>query len=184
MADIIGGALLIDAGEAAINRVRENIWLNKLPAEKYYVVEKAVGAASGTIYFSDLGGANTCNKVLSEDEIHAPVPTIAVEMTTIDREIEKIGILPTFIKTDVEGQDLAALQGAVITLRSGTVRLVKFEHNQSESLDLILEFFGGLGWQVFALDRQGKATIEHSYLQKNMNLFAAPDEYYRQRITR
>jgi FkbM family methyltransferase len=181
IADLIGGALLIDAGEVAIKRSLENLLLNGLSPENYFLVKKAVGDTTGTVFFSDFGGANTVNRVISEKENNA-VKTYPVEMTTIDQELSAINRSPSFIKTDLEGHDLLALQGAVNTLRSGTVRLVKFEHNQSEPLEPLLEFFEALSWKVFALDRRGKPTDQEAYIGRNMNLFAAPRPYYEEVI--
>jgi FkbM family methyltransferase len=181
VADIIGGALMIDAGEAAMERTLENLLLNKLPAEKYHLVRKAVGDSEGVVRFSDLGGANTVNKVMSEEEGDG-VNTCTVEMTTIDKELSLINCAPSFIKTDLEGYDLPALKGAVNTLRGGTVRLVKFERNQTEPLDPLLEFFESLDWKVFALGRRGEPTDRRRYISQNMNLFAAPEGYYEEAI--
>jgi FkbM family methyltransferase len=177
IADIIGGALLIDAGEVAIKRALENLLLNELPLENYFLVRKAVGDTTGTVFFSDMGGANTINRIISEKEKNE-VKAYPVEMTTIDKELGIINRSPTFIKTDLEGHDLLALRGAVETLRNGTVRLVKFEHNQSEPLEPLLDFFKALNWKVFALDRRGKPTDQQPYIGRNMNLFASPRPYY------
>jgi hypothetical protein len=79
---------------------------------------------------------------------------------------------PAFIKIDVEGLDLMALRGSERTLRSGAVRLVKFEHNQSEPLQPLEEFFSKLSWRIFALDGVGKPTVEAAIVARNQNLFA------------
>ena len=101
-----------------------------------------------------------------------------MEVTTIDRELERIGAQPSYIKVDVEGQDLAVLTGALNTMKSGCVRLVKFEHNPSEPLPPLLDLFDGLGWSVFALDR-GLPTMDGAIVARSMNLFAAPPEVLR-----
>jgi FkbM family methyltransferase len=181
IADIIGGALMIDAGEVAIKRTLENLLLNGLPAEKFCLIRKAVGDSEGVVSFLDLGGANTVNRVIGQ-EVEEGVKTCTVEMTTIDKELSIINRAPTFIKTDLEGHDLLALKGAVNTLKGGTVRLVKFEHNQTEPLDPLLSFFEALDWKVFALDRLGKPTDKPRYISQNMNLFAAPKHYYEETI--
>ena len=119
-----------------------------------------------------LGGANTCNKVVatSGDALHL----VRVPLTTIDAEVERAGWLPAFIKVDVEGQDYRALLGARKTLASGAVRLVKFEHNQTEPLQPLLDLFAGMDWAVFALDQTGRVTVDPTILRRNPNLFAAP----------
>jgi len=95
-------------------------------------------------------------------------------MTTIDLELERIGKAPAFIKVDVEGYDLQALRGAIRTLQSGAVRLVKFEHNQNGPIEPFLEFFASVGWKVFALDKSGRPSLDRTMIDTNMNLFACP----------
>lgn len=173
IADLLSGALMIDAGETAIERARENLHLNGLDEGDYVLVGQAVGEQEGAVFFTDLGGASTLNRLVTQPEAGAAQRRVV--MTTIDRELEKLGRQAAFIKVDVEGQDLAALKGAIRTLRSGSVKLVKFEHNQSEALAPILDFFDELGWVVFALDDRGRPTRDRARIERNMNLFAAPE---------
>ncbi len=177
LADMLGGALLIDAGAAAIARVQENRGLNGLAPEDFITIHKAVGERPGVVRFTDEGGAYTRNRVLEQTVAPAQVPVVEVEMTTIDAEVEKLGWRPTYLKIDVEGQDLPALRGALKTLRSGSVRLVKFEHNASEPLPPLLEFFHALDWKVFTLHK-GQISVDPLHLAQEMNLFAAPPEVF------
>ncbi len=178
IADLIDGALLIDAGDVAAARTRENLELNRLPREQFIVLNKAVGSRCGPVTFTDLGGASTLNRVVEPGD--TTVSTVTIDMTTLDAELDRIGRKPSFLKIDVEGQDLEVLRGSIVTLRSGSVRLVKFERNATEPLEPIVDFFGELGWSVFALRKTGEMTQENGVLQKNMNLFAAPGQVFRQ----
>jgi FkbM family methyltransferase len=178
LADLLGGALMLDAGATAIARTREHRALNGLPEDRYHIVHKAVGATPGTITFTDLGGASTMNRVLEPGQTAPPgVRTVQLERTTIDNELARLGMRPAYMKIDVEGQDLPALQGAIETLRSGCVRLVKFEHNAPEPLQPVLDFWKELVWEVFALDRD-RITQDRARLERDMNLFAAPKEVF------
>jgi len=173
IADLAKGALLIDAGKTAVDRTRENIQLNNLDPTAFQVVHKAVGSKCGSVEFTNLGGASTLNRVVDSSE-SGDVETVTIEMTTLDKELNRIGQSPSFIKVDVEGQDLEVLKGTANTIRSGCVKLIKFERNKSEPLEPIKEFFEGFEWGVFALNDKGLITEDKNAINKNMNLFAAP----------
>jgi FkbM family methyltransferase len=173
LADLLGGALLIDANKYAIARVSEHLNLNKIDSTQFVMLQKAVGDREGVIKFTNLGGASTLNKVI--DKIDSGIETVDVEMTTIDKEVSVWGKKPTYIKIDVEGEDLNALKGAINTLMGGSVKLVKFERNQTEALSPILEFFKELNWTVFAMDNHGKPTRSLFDIERARNLFAMPD---------
>lgn len=178
LADMLGGALMIDAGATAVERTTEHRDLNGLSADRFIIVHKAVGATPGTVTFTDLGGASTLNRVLEPGQsAPAGARTVTLERTTIDTELKRLGMKPAYMKIDVEGQDLPALQGAIETLRSGCVRLVKFEHNAPEPLQPVLDFWKELGWEVFTLDRD-RISQDRARLERDMNLFAAPKEVF------
>ena len=148
---------------------------------KFIVLHKAVGEKEGVIRFTDLGGASTQNKVVDEHTGHSE-KVVEVEMTTIDKEVAHYNLTPSFIKTDVEGQDLNALKGALNTLKSGSVRIVKFEHIGDNPLQPILQFFDQLKWRVFSLDNMGKPTLEESRMSGELNLFAMPEQAFKERF--
>lgn len=177
LADMLGGALMIDAGAAAMARVQENRALNGLSPTDFITVHKAVGEQPGVVRFTDEGGAYTRNKVVEAGEEKTAVRIVEVEMTTIDAEVERLGWQPTYLKIDVEGQDLPALKGALRTLRSGNVRLVKFEHNATEPLPPLLAFFHELGWKVFTVHK-GRVSDAQQHLEREMNLLASPAEIF------
>jgi FkbM family methyltransferase len=183
LADIIGGAILIDANQKAIERVRENLVLNRLPEGKYTAIQKALGDKEGIIRFSDRGGARTDNKVLGEDEDTQSEAFTTIQMTTIDTIVSTYDYAPAYMKIDVEGYDLLALKGAINTLTSGTVRLVKFELLDIGSLQEFYDFFSAIGWKLFALDENGSPTAKEEYFE-SLNLFASPVHYADQYLNR
>jgi FkbM family methyltransferase len=180
LADLLGGALLIDAGKEAVARTREHLALNQLDPEKFIVIYKAVGDMEGIVRFTNRGGASTLNKVVEHGA--ADVNTVEVEMTTIDKEVQHWGKEPAYIKIDVEGNDLNALKGALRTLQSGAVKLVKFENLNTNPLEPILDFFKMLEWRVFAIDGRGIPSTDPEKLTSDMNLFAMPGEKFRTRF--
>lgn len=174
LADLIGGALLLDANPLCLQRMAENYQLNKLPLERFVRVAKAVGAEPGVLYFSDMGGTHCSNQVIPAEQAQQS-KAVEVPVTTIDAELAALGQPPCqYIKFDLEGQDLEGLKGAEQTLRQGQVRLVKFERWRNRPLQGFLDFFANLNWEVFALDDQGKVSQDPRLLQSRSNLFARP----------
>lgn len=182
LADIIEGALLIDAGKAATERTMQHIELNGLASDKFIVIRKAVGEKEGVIRFTDYGGASTQNRVILGGTSDTHI--VEVEMTTLDREVERYRISPVFIKTDVEGQDLNALRGGLHTLESGCVKLVKFEHIGDTPLQPVFDFFDSIGWKVFGLDDAGKSPVEEFKRSSDLNLFAMPRADFAKRFNK
>jgi FkbM family methyltransferase len=78
-----------------------------------------------------------------------------VEVTTVDQFAREVGIdYIDVIKVDAEGEDMAVLEGAQQTLKSGRVGVLQFEYNHrwigarrllKDAFDLILGFGYGLG---------------------------------------
>lgn len=177
LADIIGGALLIDANEECTNRLIENFKLNHINMKNYHICSKAVGSEKGRVLFTDMGGTSCLNKIV-DDGNQLDVYAGYVEMTTIDDEMEHLGN-PTcsFIKLDLEGYDLEGLIGAKKTLSNNHVRLVEFERWKTVELSLFKDFFDDLGWVIFALDSKGKPTYNEETILSSTNLFAMPESY-------
>jgi FkbM family methyltransferase len=167
---------MIDANEKAITRVKENLELNRININNFYLVAKAVGEKRGKVRFTNYGGASTQNNVIRDEATLDNF--VEVEMTTIDDEIRVLNNQPAYIKIDIEGFDFEALKGAVNTLRDGKVKLVKFETNKKEHIRDILVFFKSLSWEVFALDEFGKPSQNKQLIFSNSNLFAAPKLFF------
>jgi len=175
VADLLEGAFLFDAGVMASRRTREHMQLNKLDPQKFKVIHKAVGSNTGRVYFTNLGGASTLNKVVTTAV--ATTALVEIELTTIDHELRDFSNIVSYLKVDVEGHDYAALCGATHLLSQPSLRLVMFEHNKEDELERILSLFDPNIWQILALDKSGKVSSNPDLIQKNMNLFAVRREF-------
>lgn len=169
LADKLEGAFLFDAGVVASRRTLEHMQLNQLNPNKFRVINKAIGAAPGKVFFTDLGGASTVNKVVADG---ASGKVREVELTTIDQELHDFKGTVSFLKVDVEGHDYAALCGASNLLSQPTLRLVMFEHNKEDELGRILSLFDSNTWAILTLDQRGRMSANPELINKNMNLFA------------
>jgi FkbM family methyltransferase len=174
LADIIGGALLIDANDKCLDRLIENFKMNQINMKNYHVRAKAVGSEKKQVMFTDMGGTSCLNKIVDNDD-QPDILKRYVEMTTIDAEMEHLGNPPcSFIKFDLEGHDLEGLIGAKKTLCDTPMRLVEFERWDTVELRPFQDFFDSLGWEIFVLDAEGRPTFAEEVIASSVNLFARP----------
>jgi len=173
LADIIGGALLVDANPLCLGRARENIELNGLDPARFHFVAKAVGSCPGVVRFTGLGGTSTINRIPAPGETE--VETVEVERSTLDLEWAALGRPPcTFLKLDLEGHDYDALLGARELLSSPDMRLVRFERLPGDELAKYQRLFDDIGWCLFTLEDRGLPTREAGALRNSRNLLAMP----------
>ncbi len=179
LADIISGALMIDANPICIERLQENFQINRIDLSAYHLLAKAVGAQPGWVHFSDQGASSCQNHIILEKPAEAK--TRRVEMVTLDGAMATIGQTHCrFIKLDLEGFDLDGLQGARQTLENAGVALVEFERWKHLPLESFIAFFSDLDWQVLCLDRKGRTTQQSHELSQARNLFALSPQAWKQ----
>jgi FkbM family methyltransferase len=94
------------------SRLRTNVRLNRAPVE---VVEAAVGRAPGVVRIAGAGRTSG---------VGDGVGALEVRRTTLDQLAEQHGA-PSFVKLDVEGAELEALQGASTVLARRPAILVE-----------------------------------------------------------
>jgi FkbM family methyltransferase len=171
LADLAGGALMIDANPNCIARARENFAINHIPLDNFHFLQRAVGEQPGTVEFPDDDGTCCQNRI---GETGPGDGMIQVPMVTLDDAVASIGNPPVaFLKTDLEGYDLSALKGARKLLSSGSLKLVVFERWPSTRLEEFLDYFADFGWEVFAIDSNGIGKSPEQLLASR-NLLAMP----------
>ncbi len=170
LADIVSGGLLLDANPNCVSRARENLELNGLPLENFNIRQCAVGETECEVEFPDDSGTS-CQNQISDGAQSGN--TIKVQMVTLDSLLESMNNPPVaFLKTDLEGYDLAALKGANKLLSSDSLKLVFFERWPSSALSDFIDYFASHGWEVFALDKDGRPDKQPQLLTQRKNLFA------------
>ncbi|MBN2541793.1 FkbM family methyltransferase [bacterium] len=175
LADKISGALMIDANELSLTRLKENFELNKVNLDNYHIVNAALGDKPGEVFFTDFGGTSTQNKIINDFNPDPNTKAIKVRMTTIDEEMRRTGNPEChFIKTDVEGYDLQALRGAVNTIKNNPIRLIMFEKWKTVPIEDFISFFSYLNWRIFAIDDKFNKIYSRDIIEYKRNLFAEP----------
>ena len=102
-------------------------------------VNKAAGSRNGEASL-DVSPKSTCHKV-------SETGNVAVQMTTVDNLVHQLGITHVdFIKIDVEGAEIDALNGAVRTLRDNDVRLAIETYHDPSSAEDIAVLLSALGY--------------------------------------
>jgi FkbM family methyltransferase len=120
------------------------------------VVAKAAGKDGGVLplFVEDLTGQN--NSLVPEFEglavnqrnaVKAHVVEYPVEVVTIDSYVEETGVLPHFIKVDVEGYEWEVLCGAQESIRRAQpVMMVEVQSHRPEIAELLLDS----GYRMFS----------------------------------
>jgi FkbM family methyltransferase len=73
---------------------------------------------------------------------------VPVELTTLDREVEALGLRPALVKIDVEGAELRVLAGMERTLDARPVLLIEVSADSASELERRLEPLGYRGFRV------------------------------------
>lgn len=135
--------------------LRSNAQLN--PNLTITIVEKAVGATTGTAMIHDPGGANCYSASLNSEFLAADKQTYPVEVVRIDDFVKEQGLARVdLIKLDVEGFEDAALDGMQATLREFQPALML--EVLKKASDRLLEHVRNLvqqGYGYYLLDETG-----------------------------
>jgi FkbM family methyltransferase len=140
---------------AHYRRVLENLALNQLTNVR--VFNRAVGDKAGTLLLTfdpRMPGAASGDGIISAQITNSisEAATVEVPIVRLDDDVERDG-LPSadFIKIDIEGMELAALEGMERTLTSRRPALYvelhgATEEDKRERAKQIVQFLSGLGY--------------------------------------
>ncbi len=135
---------------ATFRHLAANVALNGL-SEQVHCHNLGLSSVQGTLRFS--AGLDTMNHVLTE---HEAVPAIEVPVTCLD-DLLAGAVTPVLIKLDVEGHELAVLQGAARVLSDAGLWAVIMETNGSGARygigdEQLFALMAGQGFEPFGYD--------------------------------
>ena len=106
--------------------------------------------------------------------------SVSVNVSTVDIECQRLGLKPSFIKIDTEGNELAVLKGAIDTiLRFKPVIQFEFGGSSIDSRTFFVDywdFFNTIGYSVYRITPSGTKLIaqysERNEVFSHMNFIA------------
>ena len=130
------GAGSVIAFEAFSNNVENSLKTAKHHNydKKLTIIQKALGKTCSPIFFHTTGGdgAGYC----SEKRLNAQ--DVEIPQTTLDNICKELNKIPTFIKMDIEGAELSALQGATEVLSNYPKLAISIYHKINDMWEIPL----------------------------------------------
>jgi FkbM family methyltransferase len=142
-------------------RLQENLSLNRI--DNVQVRPLGVGAEKSTatlVTTAAAPGGATIDPEIAESLLKSGggVSSTTIEITTLDQDIVEAGLpAPEFVKIDIEGAELAALQGMTATLTAHSPALFMEIHGETmnqkrKNVSDIVAHLAGLSYQILHVE--------------------------------
>jgi FkbM family methyltransferase len=151
-----GRVISFEASPRECRRLQKHVSLNR--CTNVLIEPCAIGSEHGSADFFVVDGACDWGNSLRAPAVSEPTHKLGVEVRSIDDVLLELGIFKVdFIKLDIEGAELSALQGAVRLLRrpSRPAILAEVQDLRTQSWGYqsrsIVEFLASMDYRWFAL---------------------------------
>lgn len=142
-----GHVWAFEPGPAEFERLRRNLKVNGcLNATPLSV---AASSDSGLMHYRPDPMRPWLGRLIGDDEASKDATTL-VPTTSIDQFVGATGTQPSFLKVDVEGEEVRVLAGCVELIKSGAQFLI--EAHSSENAELIHGQFDAYGYQAIEVE--------------------------------
>lgn len=162
-------------------RLLENIALNSLTNVTVRPVGIGSSPQTATMVYSPLmsGGASVDQLTVENLKARNDVVRQEITITTIDQEVGSGTPAPDFIKIDIEGHELAALQGARTTLQQYRPTLFLEMHGETmrekkQKVQALAEFLTEAGYDIVHVETKQAVTPANSVIAVEGHLYATP----------
>lgn len=181
-----GRVIAFEPSPREYRRLEKHVRINR--CGNVHAERCAVGSESGTANLYVVDGECDWGNSLRAPVLSEPTYQLRVEVRTVDEVLQSLGISTVdFIKLDVEGAELAALQGAARLLRgpSRPAILVEVQDLRTEPWGYraraIVEFLANFNYRWFALAPDSSLRpISIAFDSYDANLVALPCERARE----
>jgi FkbM family methyltransferase len=173
-----GRVVALEASPTTAEHLERNVCFNRLG--NVQVVRAAVCDHDAPQSFHLGRGRDSGSSSLSTPHDYVG-ETIVVEGIRLDTLAKMVGLLGVdYIKLDVEGAELTALQGAIGLLSGPNPPTIAFEYNPEVArragweLDEIARLLGGMGYTLKHLELWGEGAPVAGPVDRNCNIIAVP----------
>ena len=171
-----------EPNDANRRRLLENIALNNMTHISVRAVGVGTEPGSAIMYYSPLmsGGASVDQMTVQNLQKHAAIQQI-IEITTIDREVASgKQPPPDFIKIDIEGHELAALEGGRETILRYRPELFLEMHGETirekkEKVRRITDLLTGVHYHIVHVETGTQIRAGNSEVAMEGHLYATPE---------
>jgi FkbM family methyltransferase len=144
-----GRVLSLEPNPVAREQLETNVALNRCSSVIVRAAAASDQSGTGLLHVAKTRDPSFSSLLIRGFEEDAP---LEIEVTTVDREVEAFGLVPAMVKIDVEGNEVAVVDGMAKTLELRPALLVEVTADTASKIMFRLE---RLGYRALRVTRKG-----------------------------